>query len=97
MELVNDYTGFWLKYEKLHLRDNKYLQLQNAHNLLLAIAISPNIQRYTIFDFREEIPAIRIKSHKPYGYKPAYELSVPKESFNDFSFTNVINSIINLL
>lgn len=44
MELVNDYTGFWYRNHKLHLRDNKYLQLQRNHSLLLAIALSPNVQ-----------------------------------------------------
>lgn len=97
MELVNDYTGFWYKNQKLHLRDNKYLQLRNHHGLLLAIALSPNAQKYTIFDFREEIPARRIESHRPYGGKPAYELTVSQESLNDFSFANVKNSIINII
>lgn len=97
MELVNDYTGFWYRNQKLHLRDNKYLQLQSHHSLLLAIALSPQIQKYTIFDFRKEIPARKIPAHRPYGGKPAYELSVSKESLNDFSFTNVKNAIINIL
>lgn len=97
LELVNDYTGFWYRNQKLHLRDNKYLQLCSHRSLLLAIALSATAQKYTIFDFRENIPAIRIESHRPYGGKPAYELSVSKESLNDFSFTNVRNSIINII
>jgi hypothetical protein len=97
MDLVNDYTGFWYRNQKLHLRDNKYLQLCNHHSLLLAIALSTNAQKYTIFDFREDIPARRIESHRPYGGKPAYELSVSQESLNDFSFVNVKNSIINII
>lgn len=97
LELVNDYTGFWYRNQKLHLRDNKYLQLCSHRSLLLAIALSATAQKYTIFDFRENIPAIRIESHRPYGGKPAYELSVSKESLNDFSFTNVRHSIINII
>ena len=97
MELVNDYTGFWYRNQKLHLRDNKYLQLRNHHSLLLAIALSTNTQKYTIFDFREDIPARRINSHRHYGGKPAYELTVSQESLNDFSFTNVKDSIKNII
>lgn len=67
MELVNDYTGFWYRNQRLHLRDKKYLQLRNNHSLLLAIALATNTQKYTIFDFREDIPARRINSHRPYG------------------------------
>lgn len=97
MELVNDYTGFWYRNRKLHLRDNKYLQLQRNHSLLLAIALSPKCQKFTVFDFRQDIPAIRIPSHRPYGGKLAYELSVEANSLYDFSFTNVIETILNAI
>lgn len=94
MELVNDYTGFWYKNHKLHLRDNKYRQLQQNQSLLLAIALSPQVQKYNLFDFRQDIPAIRIPSHKPYGGKSAYEISVAANSLHDFSFTNVKETIL---
>ncbi len=97
MELVNDYTGFWYRNHKLHLRDNKYLQLQKKQSLLLAIALSSNIQKYTLFDFRQNIPAVRIPSHRPYGGKPAYELSVSTDSLFDFSFTNVRRTILDTI
>ena len=97
LELVNDYTGFWYRNKKLHLRDNKYLNLCNNHCLLLAIALSPNTQKYTIFDFRKHIPARKIESHKPYGGKAAYELSVSQESLKDFTFLNVKNALINII
>ena len=97
MELVNDYTGFWYKYQKLHLRDNKYQELHNRHSLLLAIALTSNAQKYTIFDFRKEIHAKKILSHKPYGGKPAYELSISQELLYDFSFENVRKSLLNTI
>lgn len=97
MELVNDYTGFWYKNHKLHLRDNKYIHLCQNQSLLLAIALSPQVQKYTLFDFRQNIQAKRILSHKPYGGKPAYELSVMPESLYDFTFTNVKETILNTI
>lgn len=97
MELVNDYTGFWCRTHKLHLRDNKYLQLQRNHNLLLAIALSPHAQKFTLFDFRQDIPAKKISSHPPYGGKPAYELSVAADSLYDFSFPKVKETILHAI
>lgn len=97
MELVNDYTGFWYKNHKLHLRDNKYLELKNNQSLLLAIALSANIQKYTLFDFRKEISAVKIPSHKPYGGKPAYEISVVPNSLFNFSFSNIKETILDTL
>ena len=97
MELVNDYTGFWYRTHKLHLRDNKYMQLQRNRSLLLAIALSANCQKFTIFDFRQDIPATRIPSHRPYGGKPAYELSVAANSLYDFSFTGVREAILDTI
>lgn len=94
MELVNDYTGFWYRNHKLHLRDNKYMQLQQHRSLLLAIALSPQIQKYTLFDFRQTIPAVRIASHRPYGGKPAYELSVSTDALHDFSLPNVRAAVL---
>lgn len=97
MELVNDYTGFWAKNQKLHLRDNKYSQLQRNNCLLLAIALSPQTQKYAIFDFREVIPAHLIPKHRPFGYKPAYELQIPSDMLHDFSITNVKNHISSII
>ena len=97
MELVNDYTGFWYKNHKLHLRDNKYVQLQRSQSLLLAIALTADIQKYTVFDFRANIPAKYIESHRPYGYKPAYELAIPREMLYDFTFENVKEKLLSIL
>lgn len=97
MELVNDYTDFWFRTHKLHLRDNKYLRLQQNHSLLLAIALSPHAHKFTLFDFRQDIPAKWIPSHFPYGGKPAYELSVADGSLYDFSFSKVKETILDTI
>lgn len=97
MELVNDYTGFGAKNHTLHLRDNKYLQLQRNCCLLLAIALTSYTRKYAIFDFRNEIPAQNISQHRPYGYKPAYELQIPAAMMHDFSMDNVKQHILQIL
>jgi hypothetical protein len=99
IELVNDYTGFWYRKQKLHLRDNKYNQLARQKSLLLAIALSPDIRQFALFDFRYDIPAKYIESHFPYGGKPAYELSISRDMLNSFSIDNVkaaINAALNV-
>ena len=89
IELVNDYTGFWYRTQKLHLRDNKYLQLQRRQCLLLAVALTISTQKFAVFDFRQDIPAVYIHSHRPYGYKPAYELSISQEMLHNFTIDNI--------
>ncbi|MCR5650901.1 MAG: hypothetical protein K6F86_06955 [Lachnospiraceae bacterium] len=96
MELVNDYTGFWARTHTLHLRDNKYVQLQRNRCLLLAIALTANVKKYALFDFREDIPAQYIQSHRPYGNKPAYELRIPQDMLCDFSIDDIKQRITNV-
>lgn len=97
MELVNDYTGFWARNHTLHLRDNKYLQLQNNHSLLLAVTLTSYTRKYAIFDFRNKIPARYIPQHRPYGNKPAYELKITTNMMHDFSIDNVKKHILQII
>ena len=75
LELMNDYTGFWARSHKMHLRDNKYLKMQREQSLFLAVSMAT--REFALLDFTEEIPARLIPHHIPYGNKPAYELSLP--------------------
>ncbi len=95
MELMNDYTGFWARSGRLHLRDAKYLQLQRDQALF--IAISTPTGEFAIYDFRKEIPAKYISAHKPYGYKPAYELAIPKSMLRPISKENMVKTIDELI
>ena len=101
MELVNDYTGFWARTGKLHLRDNKYPRLRDNGCLLLAIALTPQTQKYALFDFREEIHATFLPRHEPWSRpgkdKAAYELEVLPEMLQDFSITNIKDHIERIL
>lgn len=72
-----DYTGLWSRTNKLHLRDFKYIQLKNSNSLFLAV--SPTTKY--------------IESHRFYGNKPAYELSIPPDKIYELT-TRVIIKII---
>ncbi len=93
LELVNDYKNFWSREEKLHLRDFKYLQLQRKGSLMLAIQVSSSSMNYTLFDFRNNIPAKLIAKHPPFYGKTAYELNIPKTSLKPFTFQAVKNAL----
>lgn len=92
IELMNDYTGFWAKNRKLHLRDNKYKNLQKEHAILLAISMTT--KEFALFDFKDEIKAKYIPSHRPYGYKPAYEISISDDMMYNATGENIVNEII---
>ncbi len=96
VELVNDYTGFWSRTGTLHLRDNKYAHLRESKSLLLAIVLTPDVQKFTIFDFRQDIPAKYISHHPAYG-KPAYELTVSQDALYDFNIANIKHNLEEIL
>lgn len=92
MELMNDYTGFWERTETLHLRDEKYRQLAESRALLLTIAAVS--KKFKIFDFRADVPCRHIASHKPYGGKPANELSISAKELIPLSKENMEAEIL---
>ena len=92
---MNDYTGFWKENQVLHLRDAKYIQLQNTHGLFIAIAVPSN--EFAIFDFRDTVPARFIPSHRPYGGKSAYELPIPPAKLKPIADSSMSQAIIDLL
>lgn len=97
MELMNDYTGFWYRTEKLHLRDQKYNQLCREQCLMLALSLTGAAQKYALFDFSRQVPAAYLASHRPYGGKPAYELSIPRGTLLDFTPENVKQQLLQVL
>ena len=74
MELMNDYSGYWAKNNRLDLRDSKYNKLKNENALLLTIAVGE--QKFSVIDFSKEINSIYIANHPPYGFKPAYQIPI---------------------
>lgn len=91
LELMNDYTGYWAQKGLLHLRDNKYRSLVAEQSLFLAVSI--RTKDFALFDFSEEIQARRIPSHRPYGWKPAYEISIIGEMMQEATPYNITEAI----
>lgn len=91
LELMNDYTGFWAKHHVLHLRDDKYKRLKESGSLFIAIAVPT--REFAIYDFREEIEAAYILSHRLYGGKSAYELPIPAEMLCPIEEDNMAQAI----
>jgi len=91
IEIINDYTGFWKKTGKLHLRDQKFKKMQLENSLLLAISIDD--KSYALIPINEKTKAKYINNHKPFGFKPAYELDI-KNSFDEFVIEKIINDIL---
>lgn len=91
VEIMNSYTSFWQTNRCLHLRDHKYQQLCRERGALLCID-TQNCS-YGIVDFTQEKPPAKyIESHRPYGGKSAYELSLLSVTFCQFLVRNVIHS-----
>lgn len=95
VELVNDYTDFWVKNEKLHLRDKKYETLKNSKSILVAIALTKNGKKFAVIDFGKDVKHTYIRSHRPYGGKPAYEVYLQSGDFKDFSWEAIAEEIKN--
>lgn len=82
IEVATDYTGFWAREDKCHLRDEKYTRVKEEDGLLLGI--DTENEQFFIFPV-EEVPVTYIKSHYPYGGKPAYEIDLESVEFHRFS------------
>ena len=95
MELVCDYGSFWKNYGKLHLRDNKYFDLQRESGLLLAISVKE--KEFMLLDFRQEIPYTFIERHKPFGNKAACEVPIQWRGTSLLPKTNLEGEILTWL
>lgn len=92
LEIMCDYGGFWSRYGVLHLRDDKFLGLSRENALLLGFDTAN--RQYLFIDFSKPVKAKFIKSHRPYGGKPAYEISVrPDYPLMPLYFEGIINDI----
>lgn len=91
MELMNDYSGYWAKNNCLDLRDSKYNKLKNEKALLLAIAVGE--QKFSVIDFSHEIDSKFIANHRPYGFKPAYQIPIDSGSMIELESEKLINEL----
>lgn len=81
LELVKDYTGYWLKNRRIELRDNKYINLKADNGFLLGLEF---IERKFFILEVNNVAAKYIKFHFPF-HKPAYSLSLEGVEFYDQS------------
>lgn len=95
LELMCDYTGFWARTGKLHLRDDKYKKMQASGSLFVAVSVTS--KEFAIYDFLSNVSATYIPSHRLYGGKPAYELSINTEQMVPYTSEKLINEIAKAL
>lgn len=88
LELVKDYTGYWLKNKRIELRDNKYLNLKEENGVLLGLEFTE--RKFFILEIKDT-SAKYIDFHFPF-HKPAYSLNLADVTFHDQSdLKKVIN------
>jgi hypothetical protein len=88
LELVKDYTGYWLRNRKIELRDDKYPNLNAEKGVLLGLEFTKG--KFFLLEI-VKVPATYIKFHYPF-HKPAYSLSLKDVTFHD---QNNIKTVIN--
>lgn len=79
LEVVKDYTGYWMKNKKIDLRNGKYKNLKRENGILLGLDFKNGY--FFIFEIKDA-KAKYIESHWPYGGKPAYSISLAKVKFH---------------
>lgn len=94
LELLNDYTGYWRRYNVLHLRDFKFNQLKKSSAVLICISVPTG--EFALYDFNEDIRARYMPSHRPYGGKPAYEIGIQNEMIEKIGENNIQMAIIEI-
>lgn len=95
LEIMNDYKGYWSKYRRIDLRDDKFNKLGRENSIFLGVA--PQEKKYVIIDFANNVNAKYIPSHFPYGYKPAYQIAITQEQLKDLDFKAIAQEIASLL
>jgi len=81
VEIISDYTGFWHNYSVVHLRDDKFLNLKAEEGILLGIDYRNSNFLVLRVNSIERNRVRQIKEHRPYGGKPAYEISLLASDF----------------
>lgn len=79
LELLCDYTGYWKKKKRCHLRDQKYPNVCRDHSIVLGIAT----ESYLLIDDISLYPAEHLDHHPPFGNKPAEEITITKSDLNE--------------
>ncbi len=99
LELMNDYTGFWEKAKKGHLRDSKYNSMLNKvgeHCKSLFLGIDMKNMKYFLIDISKASNVKRIEFHYAFR-KPAYEVDLSKVYFEKIDFKKMADDINKIL
>lgn len=95
IEIMNDYTNYWQRYNTLELRDNKFNKLLQTNSVLLAISL---INRtYSIISINKELDYKYIPSHDHYGGKPAYQINLKSIKFYNFKIADIIENLKDII
>lgn len=99
IELVNDYRGYWLKNNKVDLRDDKYLHIKNlssGNNKSFLLGVDFCNKKFFLFDINNNNDVKYESFHYAYK-KPAYSISLKNTTYYDFSFEKICEQIKNIL
>ena len=94
LELMNDYKGYWNRYKKMDLRDDKFLKLQNEKSLFLGVSTSD--KKYLLLNFAKETNAIYSSFHYAY-HKPAYSIRITPDMLKDLDYSDIAKTIMSEL
>ena len=95
LEIMNDYKGYWSRYRRIDLRDEKFNKLDRENSIFLGVA--PQEKKYVIIDFANKIEAKFVRSHPPYGYKPAYQIGITQDQLKYLDFNKIAQEIAGML
>ena len=90
MEIMTDYGGYWARNGVIDLRDSKFNELRDTNSIFLGISTVDG--KFILLDCSHEIKARYIRSHRPYGFKPAYQISCVGE-MQDYSPQKLVCSL----
>lgn len=95
MEIMCDYKGYWTRYHRADLRDNKCLRLQREKALFLGVDVAN--KKYMLIDFADEVQATYNPSHFAYGGKPVYSFDLKNYRLKEFDYDSIARDIIALI
>lgn len=95
LEIMNDYTGWWRKTHHIDLRDQKYNKIVKTKSIFLGISNSDN--SYVLIDSMADFPSKFIQAHAPYGFKPAYQLTIRDDNMSPLDFKVLASQIKGLI
>lgn len=97
IELANDYKGYWKKYKKCDLRDEKFVHIRNMLNnndFSYLLGIDFVNKEFFIIDISDENLDYKYSEFHWAYRKPAYTISLKDVQYYNFDFNKIIKIII---